>query len=75
MPFTGAPMLKGNLKTAETITVEVLSVTGQLLSSKTFLFQESSAIRMEALNAVPSGIYFLRISTGTAQQVLRAVKI
>jgi hypothetical protein len=75
MPFTGAPMLRGNLKTAETITVEVLSVTGQLLSSKTFLFQESSAIKMEALNAVPSGIYFLRISTGNSQQVIRAVKI
>lgn len=75
MPFTGAPMLKGNLKTAETITIEVLSVTGQILSSKTFLFQESSAIKMEALNAVPSGIYFLRISTGNSQQVVRAVKI
>lgn len=75
VPFTSAPVLKNNLAAPETVTVETLSVTGQLLGSKTFLFRESSAIKLDELNAWPSGIYFLRISTPTASQVIRAVKI
>ena len=75
MPFSGAPTLVGTLKNPATIKVEVLSVTGQLLSSRDFAIQESSSIKLEMFNALPSGIYFLRISTGTTQQVLRAVKI
>ncbi|MEI7725831.1 MAG: S8 family serine peptidase [Bacteroidota bacterium] len=75
MPFSGAPTLVGTLKNPATIKVEVLSVTGQLLSSRDFAIQESSSIKLEMFNVLPSGIYFLRISTGTTQQVLRAVKI
>lgn len=75
VPFSGAPILKGNLKNPETIKVEILSVTGQLLSSNAFLFQESTAIELNDFDTFPAGIYFMRISTGTSQQVLRALKL
>ncbi len=74
-PFSSAPILKASLKAPETIKVEVLSVTGQLMSSKVFLFHEFTAVTLEDFTAFPAGIYFLRISTGSMQQVIRAVKI
>jgi hypothetical protein len=58
-----------------TITVEVLAVTGQLVSSKYFVIPGSSSVRLDDFNAFKPGIYFLRISTGTSQQVIRAIKI
>jgi hypothetical protein len=75
MPFTSAPILRGSMSNSGSIRVEVLSVTGQLLISKTFQSEESSSMKLDEFNGFPSGIYFLRISNGTSQQVLRAVKI
>ncbi|MCX6267445.1 MAG: S8 family serine peptidase [Bacteroidetes bacterium] len=75
VPFTTAPILSGFLKETETVKVEILSVTGQLLVSKDLLFNQSSAFRMDTFNTLSPGIYFLRISTGVSQQVIRAVKI
>ena len=75
MPFSGAPVLKCNLNTTEPVKIEVLSISGQLVSSKTLLLGEFSVFKLDEFNGVPSGIYFLRISTGTSQQVVRAVKI
>ena len=75
MPFTSEPTLKYNLKGTETISVEVLTVTGQILSSKVFVSRESSTIKMDEFTAFPPGIYFVRISSGTSRQVISAVKI
>ena len=75
MPFSSAPILHGSLDVQRTIKVELLSVTGQLLNSNVFVFQASSAIQLDDFNKYPSGIYFLRISTATSQEVIRAVKI
>jgi len=75
VPFSTAPNLTGKLNVNETTSVEVLSVTGQLLSSRTFRFTGSSTVKLDDFNAFPSGIYFLRISTGTARQIIRAVKL
>jgi hypothetical protein len=74
-PFFIAPLLKGNLDSPEAIKVEILSVTGQLLTSGFFPFQESPAVRLDEFNALPSGIYFVRISTASSMEVIRAVKI
>ena len=74
-PFSSAPVLKGIMSKTEKIKVEILSVTGQLLNCKVFVFQQSSAIKLDDFNTFPAGIYFLRISTDTSQEVLRAVKI
>jgi serine protease AprX len=74
-PFSSAPILKSSLKSAETITVEVLAVTGQILTSKVIVSREYSTIQLDDFNAFPAGIYFVRISSGTSQQVIRAVKI
>ncbi len=75
MPFSGAPVLKCNLNTSESVKIEVLTISGQLVSSKTLLLREFSVLKLDEFNGVPSGIYFLRISTGTSQQVVRAIKI
>ena len=75
MPFSSAPILSGSLKVPETIQVEILSVTGKLLRSQSFLPQESFAIQLNEFNAFQPGIYFLRLSTGSSQQVIRAVKL
>ncbi len=75
VPFSSAPVLKGDLKVTETLHVDVLSVTGQLLSSKNLVIPASAAISLENFNTLPPGIYFVRITTGNHQQVLRAVKI
>jgi hypothetical protein len=75
IPFSTSPILKRSQKAPESITVETLSVTGQVLSTKEFSFRESSAISFNELNSMPSGIYFLKISTARGSQVIRAVKI
>jgi hypothetical protein len=75
MPFSSAPVLKGNLKTAASVTIEILSVTGQVISSQVCSFQPSGTITLADFNIFPAGIYFLRISTGNVQQVIRAVKL
>lgn len=75
VPFSASPILRGNLMTDENITVEILSVTGQLIGSGSYLFRASSAIKLDKLDNIPSGIYFLRITTSSTQQVIRAVKI
>jgi hypothetical protein len=75
IPFSSAPALKGNLKSAGSATIEILSVTGQLLSSKAYTFQPSGTVSLTDFNNLPQGIYFLRISTGNDQQVIRAVKM
>ena len=75
VPFSSSPVLSGELESPETIQIEILSVTGQQLTSGTFRVQKSSAITLDEFNAFPSGIYFLRISSGSSTQVIRAVKI
>ena len=74
-PFSSTPVLKGNMNVPGTIKVELLSVTGQLLNSRVFFFQSSTAIKLDDFNTFPAGIYFLRVSTDTSQEVIRAVKI
>jgi subtilisin family serine protease len=75
IPFSGAPYLRNNLSTAAKIQVEVLSVTGQILHSTGLNLQGAATVKLNELNALTPGIYFLRISSGTSQQVVRAVKI
>jgi hypothetical protein len=74
-PFSASPMLKGSLNSPQKITIEILSITGQLLHSEKIALQSSSAISLDEFNMYPAGIYFVRVSTGTSLQVIRAVKI
>jgi hypothetical protein len=75
IPFSSAPYLRSNLRTQEQVLIEVLSATGQILSSTSMTLQGSTTLKLREFNAVAPGIYFLRISSGTKQQVIRAVKI
>jgi hypothetical protein len=75
VPFTTSPILKCNQRVPETITVETLSMAGQVLGKKEIFTGGASSVRFYELNAMPSGVYFLRISTPNSSQVIRAVKI
>lgn len=75
VPFSSSPTLHCSMKTTEHIRVEVLAVTGQLLNAAVYRNQPSGTIQLDQFNGYPSGIYFLRISTEKASEVLRAVKL
>jgi len=75
VPFSASPVLRGSLKTPESVNIEILSVAGQVMGSKVLPFRELSSFRLDDFNEYPAGIYFLRISTQTTRQVIRAIKI
>ena len=75
VPFSGNPSIKSTLKNTEPVTMEILSVSGQLLCSRNFNFNSSSAIVLNDFEGLQAGIYFLRIISSSGQQVLRAVKL
>jgi hypothetical protein len=75
VPFSDAPWLKSDQKKTEMVTIEILSVTGQLISSPTISISNSSTSKLNNFDTLPSGLYFVRISSNSGQQVLRAVKL
>jgi hypothetical protein len=75
IPFAAAPILRSNMKTVENISVEIFSLDGQLLSAEVFRIQGSSDLRIDKFSTLPSGIYFLRVASGSATQVMRAIKL
>ena len=75
VPFTGSPWLKSNLKKSEPVKIEIISVSGQLISSRTLDLNSSSTMELNDFETTPSGLYFIRIVTPSIQQVLRAVKL
>ena len=75
VPFTGSPWLQSNLQTSEMVKVDILSVTGQRVSSLNLNINSSSTIKLDAFNALPSGLYFVRINGASGQQMIRAVKL
>ena len=74
VPFTGSPWLKCNRTNSEKIRIEILSVTGQLISTQTLIVNSSSTVVLNDFNTMPSGLYFVRIISDSGQQVIRAVK-
>jgi serine protease AprX len=75
IPFTGSPWLQSNLQTSEMAKIDILSVTGQRVSSLNLNVNGSSTIKLDAFNALPSGLYFVRINGTSGQQMIRAVKL
>ncbi|MFZ4520899.1 MAG: S8 family serine peptidase [Bacteroidales bacterium] len=75
IPFAANPILIGNLKSSEKITIETFSVSGKLMISKTMMAQPFTAVTLSEFNTLPAGVYLLRITSGTSRQVIRAVKI
>ena len=75
VPFSGSPLIKSTLMNSKPVTIEILSVSGQLLFSRSFNFTNSSAIALNDFEGLQSGLYFVRIISTSGQQVLRAVKL
>jgi len=74
VPFTSSPWLKCDLKCEEHVSVEILSVTGQLISKRSRLMNISSTILLNDFDPLPTGLYIVRIISASSQQILRAVK-
>jgi hypothetical protein len=75
VPFSGAPILQSNLNTPGTIQIEIRSVAGQLLNTQAIVARGTSTLKLDAFSSLPAGIYFLRLSTSSTQQVIRAIKM
>jgi serine protease AprX len=74
VPFKGAPWLQSNVKKTEMAKVDILSITGQLVHSLNLNITGSSTIRLNSFNALRPGLYIVRITAGSGQQMFRAVK-
>jgi hypothetical protein len=75
LPFTGSPLLRNTQGKSSQIKIEILSVSGQLLSTRDRSISGSSTLVLNDFDAMPSGLYFVRIISNSGQQVLRAVKL
>ena len=75
MPFNDSPWLHCNLENSDLVNIDILSVTGQNLSSVRQKINNSSAIKLDGFGNLPSGLYFIRINGSSAQHVIRAVKL
>lgn len=75
VPFSGSPWLKRNLDKTELAKVEILSLSGQLICTHNLNMNNSSTVELSEFDAIPSGLYLIRIIGESGQQVLRAVKL
>jgi len=74
VPFSDFPWLRINLTKQEKVTIEVLSVTGQLLFSRSLVMNGSVPVSINEFNTMPSGLYFIHIIGNSGRQVFRAMK-
>ena len=74
VPFTASPSLKNTHTKLEQVIIEILSVSGQLICSRTLTMNGSSTVVLSDFDTMPSGFYFVRVFSQSGQQVLRAVK-
>jgi hypothetical protein len=75
VPFSASPWLHANLKKSEMVKIDILSIAGQLFHSFILNMNGSSTIKLNSFNTLPSGLYFVRITSGSGQQMLRALKL
>ncbi len=75
VPFSSAPTLSSTLPKPEPVKLEILSVSGQMISTRSFDVNNASAIVLGDFDLMPAGLYFIRISSTSGQQVLRAIKL
>jgi len=74
MPFAQTPVLRDNLAGSEPLTIEILSVTGQTLSTEK-VPATNGTISLSQFDSYPAGIYFLRLTSGDVKQTMRAIKL
>jgi len=73
--FSSTTWLKCNLNVQEMIKVDILSVSGRVIHTFNLNMSNSSTFRLDDFSTLPAGLYFVRITADSGQQVLRAVKI
>jgi serine protease AprX len=75
VPFSGSPRLRSNLNISEMLKIEILTVSGEMICSRYLHLNSASTITLNDFEAIPSGLYFVRIIRDTGQEVLKAVKL
>ena len=75
VPFSSVTWLKSTLNTTENLQVDILSVTGRVIHSLSVKMNSPTSLKLDDFSSLPSGLYFVRVSWNTGQQVLRAVKL
>ena len=75
VPFTTSTWLKNSMKAPATISVEILSVAGQVMYSRNLEINAGSSVRLDEFATLPAGLYFVRITGKSGQQVLKALKL
>ena len=75
VPFTSAPVLKNLSNSTETVVVEIVMVTGQVIQTSTLHMSPASSVCLDTFNNLASGVYFVRITDHSGQQVLRGIKL
>lgn len=74
VPFTGSPWLKSTRKIQEQASIEILSVTGQVICKHSIVMNSSAAVILNDFDPLPCGLYIVRMISASGQQVLRAIK-
>ncbi|MCX6278687.1 MAG: S8 family serine peptidase [Bacteroidetes bacterium] len=74
-PFNSAPALFHKTTFDVKAKIEILTVTGQLTYSEDFTFRGYSSLSLKVFDALSSGLYFIRITSGSGQQILRGIKL
>ena len=74
VPFSDSPWLKSNVTKSEMVKIDILSITGQLVHSISLNIAASSTTKLNSFNSLPAGLYLVRITGTSGQQMFRAVK-
>ena len=74
-PFNSTPALFHKTTFEVKAKIEILTVTGQITYSEDFTFRGYSSLSLKVFDGLPSGLYFIRITSGSGQQVLRGIKL
>ena len=75
VPFTTTTWLRCAGGTQDKISVELLSVTGNVIQTINLNTGGASSFRLDGFSTLPAGIYFVRVTGKDGQLVLRAVKM
>ncbi|MEI7661025.1 MAG: S8 family peptidase [Bacteroidota bacterium] len=75
VPVSTFTWLRTLLNTRDEVRVDILSVTGQVLHTQRTGISSASPVRLDEFNRLPGGIYFVKITGNSGQQLLRAVKL
>lgn len=74
-PFTDAPWLQNNSRHSEDVSIEIFTLSGELLHSEKITMTSGSLVRINAFADQPSGLYITILKTVSGKQILKGAKL